>query len=159
MVRLPPRMVSARAAPWHDSGVYLVLLAAVAILTGVVAVAMGWGGEMVASSRDLPAVALRARTAAEVAMLQLPTGLLGYQREATDAAIHSISELVAEREAEIARLREEVWQLSEHQPDGQLAALAEPPGAAEAGETAPAEYSAEILSGHGPADGQSSPAS
>jgi hypothetical protein len=105
--------------------VYLVLLAAaVAILTGVVAVAMGWGGEMVASHRDLPAVPLRASTAYDVAMLRLPSSLFGYQRDATDAALHEISRLVANRDGEIAHLREELWRFAEALRSGQPAALA-----------------------------------
>ncbi len=90
---------------------FVLLAAAVAILAGVVAVAMGWGGEMVGSRRDLPAVWPRARTASDVAMLRLPFGLFGYRQEATDVALHAIAGLVAERDAEIAGLRDELWRL------------------------------------------------
>jgi len=100
----------------------MLLAAAVAILTGVVAVAMGWGGEMVAARRDLPATPLSATTASDVAMLRLPAGLFGYQREATDSALEEISCLVASRDGEIARLREEVWRLAEADRSGQLTA-------------------------------------
>jgi len=100
----------------------MLLAAAVAILTGVVAVAMGWGGEMVAARRDLPATPLRATTASDVAMLRLPAGLFGYQREATDSALEEISCLVASLDGEIARLREEVWRLAEADRGGQLTA-------------------------------------
>lgn len=91
---------------------FVLLAAAIAILAGVVAVAMGWGGELAASSRDLPPVSLWATSAADVAMLRLPAGVLGYQREATDQALYAISLLVSDRDAEIARLRDEVWRLS-----------------------------------------------
>jgi len=100
----------------------MLLAAAVAILTGVVAVAMGWGGEMVAARRDLPATPLSATTASDVAMLRLPAGLFGYQREATDSALEEISCLVASLDGEIARLREEVWRLTEADRGGQLTA-------------------------------------
>jgi hypothetical protein len=107
--------------------VYFVLLAAaIAILAGVVAVAMGWGGEMAASSRDLPQFPLWASTASDVAMMRLPAGLLGYQREATDQALYAISLLVADRDAEIARLRDELWRLGAPERGGPTAAGPEP---------------------------------
>jgi hypothetical protein len=152
--------------------VYFVLLAAaVAILACVVAVAMGWGGEMTASRRDLPAVPLRARTAAEVARLRLPASAFGYQREATDEALHAIAGLVAERDAEIADLRQELWRLRDQRAAGEAA---QPPAAGpaalpdaepephEAEPEPPASESAglaagEVLSGHGQAAGPQPP--
>ncbi len=91
---------------------YFVLLAsALAILAGVVAVARGWGGEIARSDRDLPVLPPRIRSARDVARLRLPIGLLGYQEQATDDALDAAARLIAEQEAEIARLREEVWRL------------------------------------------------
>jgi len=104
--------------------VYFVLLAAaIAILVGVVAVAMGRGGEIVRSERDLPVRPPRIRSATDVARLRLPIGLLGYQEQATDDALDAAARLIAEQEDEIARLRAEVWRLrSQHRydapPDG-----------------------------------------
>jgi hypothetical protein len=43
--------------------------------------------------------------------LRLPFGLLGYQEQATDEALDAAARLIADQEAEIARLREEVWRL------------------------------------------------
>jgi hypothetical protein len=92
--------------------VYFVLLAsALAILAGVVAVAKGRGGEIARSERDLPVLPPRIRSARDVARLRLPIGLLGYQEHATDDALDAAARLIAEQEAEIARLREEVWRL------------------------------------------------
>jgi len=89
--------------------VYFVLLAAaVAILAGVVAVAMGWGGELAISRRDLPVIPPRLRTASDVARLRLPLGLFGYQAESADEVLQVLAGRLAERDAEIARLREEV---------------------------------------------------
>lgn len=126
MPDLPPSVRPGwyRHRRWRGTiqGVYFVLLAAaVAILTGVVAVAMGWGGELAASRRDRPEVPVRARTAADVAMLRLPLGPFGYQQEATDAALHAIAGLVARRDAEISDLRDEVRRLR-----AQLAGAARP---------------------------------
>jgi hypothetical protein len=148
--------------------VYFVLLAAaVAILACVVAVAMGWGGEMTESRRDLPARGLRARTAAEVAMLRLPASAFGYQREATDEALHAIAGLIAERDAEIAGLRQELWRLRGQLAAGEAAQLqaAAPdaePEPHEAEPEPPASESAglaagEVLSGHGQAAGPQPP--
>jgi hypothetical protein len=89
--------------------VYLVLLAAaVAILAGVVAVAMGAGGELGISRRDLPVIPPRIRTASDLARLRLPLGLFGYQTESADEVLQVVAGHLAERDAEIARLRQEV---------------------------------------------------
>jgi hypothetical protein len=110
--------------------VYLVLLtAAVAILAGVVAVAMGWGGELAMSRRDLPAIPPRIRTASDVARLRLPLGLFGYQAESADEAIQILAGRLAERDAEIARLREEMQWLGAQRNGGASGAV--PPATAE----------------------------
>jgi hypothetical protein len=99
--------------------VYFVLLAAaIAILVGVVVVAMGRGGEIARSQRDVPVRPPRIRSAADVARLRLPIGLLGYQEHATDEAFDAAARLIADQEDEIARLRDEVWRLrSQHRHD------------------------------------------
>jgi hypothetical protein len=103
--------------------VYFVLLAsALAILAGVVAVAMGRGGEMARSERDMPVRPPRIRSAGDVARLRLPIGLLGYSEQATDDALDAAARLIAEQEAEIARLREEVWRLRPQRNQETLAA-------------------------------------
>lgn len=95
---------------------FVLLAAAIAILAGVVVVAMGRGGEIARSHRDTPVRPPRIRTAADVAMLRLPVGFFGYQEEATDAALDAAARLIAEQQAEIARLRAESWRLRP-QPD------------------------------------------
>lgn len=91
---------------------YLVLLlAAGAILGGVVVVAMGRGGEMALFRRDLPVAARRPRTPTEVATQRLPLGPIGYQVQATEEALIAAAHLLAERDQEIAALRSEVWRL------------------------------------------------
>jgi hypothetical protein len=95
--------------------VYFVLLAAaLAILAGVVVVAMGKGGEIAQSRRDLPLLPARIRTAADVTMLRLPLGLYGYAEDATDEALDAAARLIAEQNAEIARLRDELWRMRMH---------------------------------------------
>lgn len=91
---------------------YLVLLlAAGAILGGVVVVAMGRGGEMALVRRDVPVALRRPRTPAEVATQRLPLGPVGYQVQATEEALLAAAHLLAERDEEIAALRREIWRL------------------------------------------------
>lgn len=90
---------------------FVLLAAAIAILAGVVATAMGRGGELTLFHRDVPAQRVQLRSAADVARLRLPTGLFGYQEQATSDVLHSIADLLARQEAEIASLRDEVWRL------------------------------------------------
>jgi len=93
--------------------VYLViLLAAGAILGGVVVVAMGRGGEMVLFDRDLPVKEARLETPGDVATLELPLGLIGYRARETGEALVAIANLLARRDAEIAAMRREIWRLS-----------------------------------------------
>jgi hypothetical protein len=92
--------------------VYLViLLAAAAILVGVVVVAMGRGGEMALFVPDRPVRIIRLETPGDVATMYLPLGLVGYQARATGEALVAAANLLARRDAEIAALRREVWRL------------------------------------------------
>jgi hypothetical protein len=98
-------------------GVYpVLLLAAVGILSGVVVVAMGRGGEIVPFRRDVPEFMVRIRTPQDVAMLRLPIGLLGYSAPASADALRAIASLLAERDAEIAVLRGQVALLTAQGP-------------------------------------------
>lgn len=91
---------------------YLVLLlAAGAILGGVVVVAMGRGGEMTLFRRDVPLAPRRPRTPMDVATQRLPLGPVGYQVQATEDALIAAANLLAERDQEIAGLRGEIWRL------------------------------------------------
>ena len=90
----------------------VILLAAAAILGGVVVVAMGRGGEMVLFDRDLPVKTIRLETPGEVATLRLPFGFVGYQARATGEALVAAANLLAQRDAEIVgTLRREIWRL------------------------------------------------
>src|SRR5215472_16499070 len=106
-------MMPAWHLPWHHHDVYFALLtAAIAILASVVVVAMGRGGEIARFDRDLPMTPPRVRDASDLALLQLPIGLFGYQEQATREALDAAARLLAEQNAEIGRLREEVARLS-----------------------------------------------
>lgn len=107
--------------------VYLVLLlAAAVILGGVVVVAMGRGGELALFRRDLPALRIRLATPSDLARLRLPIGLLGYQEQATGDALRVVAHMLAERDAEIASLREELRGLGTQGAAGSPASPATP---------------------------------
>ena len=107
---------------------YLVLLlAAGAVLGGVVVVAMGRGGQIAIFRPDIPVPALRFRTPDDVALAKLPLALFGYQVQATGDALAAAAALVDERDAQIAELRRELLRLTAFGPGGS----AGPAGSAE----------------------------
>ena len=92
-----------------------IVLVGIALLGGIVVVAMGRGGELSRDGADQPA-ATDFESWADVAHYRPPAALLGYHAGATDRALQLISRVMAEREAEIAWLRE---RLRELQPEGE----------------------------------------
>jgi hypothetical protein len=121
----------------------VLLLAAAAILVGVVAVAMGGGGELALFRRDLPPLRFRLRSPEDVATLRLPLAPLGYQEQAAREAFRAIARLLDERDAEIARLRDEVMRLRS--------------GAVAPGDSAPAGGISPAAAGGSPAAGAGQP--
>ena len=113
---------------------FVLLLAGLVVLGGVVLVAMGRGGELTTFVRDLPELRLRLRTPSDVAMLRLPLALLGCQEYATASALRTVAWMLQERDAEIAMLREELRAL---QATGTQRDAADQPGPAEAAEPQP----------------------
>jgi hypothetical protein len=104
----------------------VVLLAVVAvILIGVIAVAVGRGGELDPAEADYRPVDLDEVTSTDVALMRPPTALFGYHREATDAAFGQIARAISDREVEIATLRR---QLAEQLPVRTSPALRADPG-------------------------------
>jgi hypothetical protein len=90
----------------------LLLLAGAVILAGVVAVAMGHGGEMAEFPSDyVPPTLGDLLTAADVAMLRPPGALWGYNTQVTDEALSRIAQIVTERDVEIAVLRQQLADL------------------------------------------------
>src|SRR5580693_6700996 len=88
----------------------VLLLAALAILAGVVVVAVGRGGEL-AMFRPDSARSRAFATAADVASFRPPPAFFGYSATATDDALQRITEVVAERDAEVAWLRGQIAEL------------------------------------------------
>ncbi|MGH3400492.1 MAG: hypothetical protein ACRDPO_38010, partial [Streptosporangiaceae bacterium] len=89
----------------------VLLLAALAILAGVVVVAVGRGGELAMFRPDGAARSEAFATAADVASFRPPPAFFGYSATATDEALQRITRVVAERDAEVAWLRGQIAEL------------------------------------------------
>jgi hypothetical protein len=158
----PAGPLSREVGPYHVTGhgtiltvPVVLLLAALVILAGVVVVAMGRGGELAQFPPDTAPGQYDFRSAAEVARLHLPPALLGYNVRATDDALLGIAHAIADRDAHIEALREQIAAMraeAEQQAHGaaaeQESALAQP-GARDAGgaEASGAEASGAEASG------------
>jgi hypothetical protein len=113
----------------------VLLLTAVAILAGVVVVAVGRGGELAIFRSDAPPLRHEFASAADLASWRPPTALFGYSAQATDDALQRIARTVADRDAELAMLRS---QLAELRADPGRANLGAPsPGAPSPGAPSP----------------------
>src|SRR5262249_14194219 len=85
---------------------------------------MGRGGEMARAHRDLPMVPPVIRSATDLAMLRLPIAPLGYHEQVADAALAAVAAVLADRDAEIAGLREELrWLRAERRAGAGAVAL------------------------------------
>ena len=112
----------------------LLLLAGAVILAGVVAVAMGHGGEMAEFPSDyVPPTLGDLLTAADVAMLRPPSALWGYNTQVTDEALSRIAQIVTERDVEIAVLRQQLADLRSGGGPVPPASAGLPPGRASRG--------------------------
>jgi hypothetical protein len=142
------------------------LVVAVVILAGVVAVASGRGGEMAVPEPDYPPIDLGPVSAADVALLRPPSAAWGYNMRVTDEALEVIARAVTERDVQIAALQQQVSDLREQLGGGAWPAEGGAPRAAGAAEPAfPATSSAlespgataEDLDDMGPAEYLESP--
>jgi hypothetical protein len=104
------------------------LVVAVVILAGVVVVASGRGGEIVATSPDYPPIDLGPVSAADVALLRPPSAAWGYNMRVTDEALEVIAKAVTERDVEIAALQQEVSDLRDQLGGGGRPTTLEPAG-------------------------------
>ncbi len=89
----------------------VILLAAAAILAGVVIVALGRGGEMASFSADHAPLDLGSLAATDVVLLRPPTSIWGYNIQVTDDALSGIARAMSERDTEIAVLRQQLADL------------------------------------------------
>jgi hypothetical protein len=119
--------------------VLLLVAAAAVILGGMIAVALGRGGEMTEFSADVRPVDADIATAADVALLRPPVALWGYDKRSTDEALNLVARTVTERDVEITRLRRQVADLQwagQNRPEAQQEVLLAPEaGPTDGGET------------------------
>jgi uncharacterized coiled-coil protein SlyX len=95
----------------------VLLIAAVAILAGVVVVAVGRGGELAMARSDIPPVRFALFTPGDVAAFRPRLAFFGYSARATDDALLQIARAVAERDAELSRLRVQLTALRDELDD------------------------------------------
>jgi hypothetical protein len=94
------------------------LLAALAILAGVVIVASGRGGEMAYEYPDYPPLDLGPVTAADVALFRPPSAVWGYNMRLTDEALERIARALTERDVRISALQQQVADLRDEMSHG-----------------------------------------
>ena len=88
------------------------MIAAVVIVAVVVFLAMGRGGELSGERSDYLPLDIGPVSATDVALLRPPTGLWGYNMQATDEAMELIAESIRERDVRIVALEQLVTDLS-----------------------------------------------
>ncbi|MFS1300431.1 hypothetical protein [Streptosporangium longisporum] len=89
-------------------------LAAIAVIAGVTAVAMGRGGELKEFPPDVPPLDLPAAGrlgAVDFVALQLPVSLVGYHTQSVDETLHRVAGALSERDTRIAVLEQRVSEL------------------------------------------------
>ncbi len=90
----------------------VMVIAIIVVLAFVVYLARGRGGELSAERNDYVPLDLGPVSATDVALLRPPTGLWGYNMEATDEAMERIAESIRERDVRIVALEQLVTDLS-----------------------------------------------
>jgi hypothetical protein len=105
----------------------VLLIVAIAILCGVVVVAMGRGGELARPTADVRPLDGEIMTAADVALLRPPAALWGYDMRSTDEALNMVARTVTERDVEIAILRRQIADLEAVAKEPGVPAKAPPP--------------------------------
>ena len=94
----------------------LLLIVAVAVLGGVIVVALGRGGELAYFQADYAPLRLDEVSATDVVLFRPPMGLWGYNAQATDEALNRIADALTERDIEITALRQRVADLEAASP-------------------------------------------
>ena len=96
----------------------VMLVAALAVLVGVIAVAVGRAGELTFFQADYAPLKLDEIAATDVVLFRPPMALWGYSVQATDEALNRIAEALTERDIEITALRQQVANLETSSPTG-----------------------------------------
>lgn len=95
----------------------LIVIAAVVVVAAVVFLAMGGGGGISVERNDYFPLDLGPVSATDVAMHRPPTGLWGYNMQATNEALELIAQSIRDRDVRIVALEQLVTDLSrDHAP-------------------------------------------
>ncbi|HEY2575035.1 MAG TPA: hypothetical protein VGI74_01890 [Streptosporangiaceae bacterium] len=89
----------------------VMLVAAGAVLIGVIVVALGRGGELADFQADYFPLKLEQISATDVALFRPPVALWGYNAQATDEALNRIATALTERDIELSALQQQVADL------------------------------------------------
>ena len=93
------------------------VIAIIVVVAAVVYLARGRGGELSAERNDYVPLDLGPVSATDVALMSPPTGLWGYNMQATDEAMEQVAESIRERDVRIVALEQLVTDLSrDHAP-------------------------------------------
>jgi len=135
----------------------VLLLAAAAILGGVVVAALGRAGEMATFAGDTSPIELDEVSATDVALLRPPMSLWGYNAQATEDALRVIARSMTARDVEIATLRHELADLQSRQDGARATGPGDRPGTV-TGAASPGDPAGPAVATAGPPAGQSRPA-
>ena len=115
----------------------VMLVAAAVVLAGVIAVAIGRGGELAFFQADYAPLKLDEVSATDVVLFRPPMALWGYSAQATDEALNRIADALTERDIEITALRQQVANLEAASPAGRRRVYGIPGRPARPGPPAP----------------------
>ena len=100
----------------------VIVIAAVVIVAAVVRTALGRGGGLSAERGDYAPLDVGPVSATDVVLLRPPSGLWGYNMQATDEVLEQVAESIRERDVRIVALEQLVTDLSrDHAPAPLLA--------------------------------------
>jgi hypothetical protein len=88
------------------------LIAILVVLGGIVAVALGRGGELSQEPPDFAPMDMGPVSATDVVLLRPPTALWGYNMQVTDDALERIAASIRERDVRIVALEQRVADLA-----------------------------------------------
>lgn len=88
------------------------LIAILVVLVGIVAVAIGRGGELSEEQPDYAPLELGPVSATDVVLLRPPTALWGYSMQATDDALEQIAGAIRDRDVRIVALEQRIADLT-----------------------------------------------
>jgi len=88
------------------------LIAVLVILAGIVAVAVGRGGELSQEQPDFAPMDLGPVSATDVILLRPPTALWGYSMQVTDEALERIAAAMRDRDVRIVALEQRIADLT-----------------------------------------------